>query len=109
MVEKFTKHFKDITNIKGKQLGKEFIMIPNKGHKLSLFEVDKVYKKMLEKTSAHKILIRAKTIDGMKTLKAFEYIEDDLIHTLDEYYSSLPKEGKKKFLNLEELYIVMRY
>jgi hypothetical protein len=49
------------------------------------------------------------TIDGMKTLKSFDYIEDDLIHTLDDYYSSLPKEKREKYKNFKDVYITVKF
>lgn len=109
MVQKFTMKNNIITNKFKKQIGKELQITPNEGFKLSIFELNKVYKKILESNNANKILIRAMTIDGMKTLKTFDYLEDDLMHTLDDYYSSLPKEKRAKFKNLQDVYITIKF
>jgi hypothetical protein len=109
MVQKFTMKNDFITNKFNKQIGKELRITPNKGYKLSIFELNKVYKKILESNNPNKILIRAMTIDGMKTLKTFNYLEDDLSHTLDDYYSSLPKEKRAKFKKLQDVYITIKF
>ena len=45
-------------------------------------------------------MIKICAIDGFKTLKAFDYIEDDLSFVYEDNYSSLSKETKQKFDSL---------
>ena len=45
-------------------------------------------------------MIKVCAIDGFKTLKAYDYIEDDLLFVYEDYYSSLSKETKQKFDSL---------
>lgn len=109
MVQKFTLENDFITNKFDKQIGKELRITPKANYKFSLFELNKVYKKLLETNNPNKINIRAMTNDGMKTLKTFDYLEDDLMHSLDDYYSSLPKEKRAKFHNLLDVYITIKF
>lgn len=109
MVQKFTMKNDYITNKFNKKIGKELRITPNKGYTLSLLELNKLYKKILETNNAKNLLIRAMTIDGMKTLKSFDYLEDDLIHTLEDYYSSLPPDKRVKYEKLQDVYITMRF
>ena len=109
MVEKLTTKMTPIKNKFNKAIGKEIRITPKENFKLSLFQLNNTYKKLLDTYGVNKILIRAMTIDGMKTLKSFDYLEDDLMHTLDDYYSSLAKEKRDKYKNLQDVYITVKF
>lgn len=109
MVEKYKTVPRLVKNKAGKAIGKEVRITPTNNFKLSIFELNKAYKTLLQTNDINKINIRAMTKDGMKTLKTFDYLEDDLMHTLDDYYSSLPKEKRKKFKELEDVYIFIKF
>ena len=98
-----------VKNKVGKQIGKELRITPEAKYNLSLFVINNLYKNLLETNKPNKINIRAMTADGMKTIKTFDYLEDDLLHTLDDYYSSLPKEKQDKFKKLEDVYITIKF
>ena len=42
-------------------------------------------------------MIKVCAIDGFKTLKAYDYKEDDLLFVYEDYYKNLSKETKQKF------------
>ena len=52
-------------------------------------------------------MIKVCAIDGFKTLKAYDYIEDDLLFVYD-YYSSLSKETKQKFDSLSAVQFIIK-
>ena len=109
-MEKNYKINKDIKKTKsGIELGKVLHIEPLKGKKIRLKDLNtKIYKSLLTKFDVLDINIRAKTPDGMKTLKSFDTADEDLIHTLDDYYNDLPKEKRNKFKKLEDIYIYIR-
>ena len=50
-------------------------------------------------------MIRVCAIDGFKTIKAYDYIEDDLLFVYEDYYSSLSKETKQEFDRIYYLFM----
>lgn len=105
----FVKTTKINYNKKGEEVEKMIeLKTKSKNKKITLKEVNNIYKKLIEKTDANNFMIKAMTIDGFKTLKSFNYDADDLSHSLDDYYSSLPKEAKDKFEDLLYVQIIKR-
>ena len=104
----FTVSNTQIQNKKGKFIGKELHIKPNKGKTIPLQELNKVYKQMIKTYDPYDIVIRAEHPDGMKTLKAYNTNDDDLIHTFDNYYKSLTQEKRNKYANLGNVYIMIR-
>lgn len=109
-MEKNYKITKSVKKTKsGVELGKIMHIIPLQGKKIHLKDLNsKIYKSLLTKFDVLDINIRAKTPDGMKTLKSFDKADEDLMHTLDDYYNNLPKENRDKFKRLEDIYIYVR-
>jgi len=105
----FEKSTKINRNKNGKEIERVMDIKPkNAKLKLTLDEVNNLYKKIAERADTSNIMIKAMTIDGYKTLKSFDYNDEDLIHCLDDYYSSLPKEKRDKFENLLSVQIITR-
>jgi hypothetical protein len=97
-MSKFIKTEKVIKNKTGKEIERVLNITPKGKNKLGLQEVNNLYKKLIEETDPKKFMIKIMTIDGMKTLKAYDYAEDDLKYIAEEdYYSGLPKETRDKF------------
>jgi hypothetical protein len=53
-------------------------------------------------------MIKAVALDGFKTLKSYDYDNDDLTMLYDDYYSSLPKDTKNKFNNILAVQFITR-
>ena len=53
-------------------------------------------------------MIKVSALDGFKTLKAYDYVEDDLSFVYEDYYSSLSKETKEKFNNLLAVQFIIK-
>jgi len=97
-MSKFIKTEKVIKNKTGKEIERVLNITPKGKHKLGLKEVNNLYKKLIEETDPKKFMIKIMTIDGMKTLKGYDYSQDDLRFIAEEdYYSSLDQEAKDKF------------
>lgn len=103
----FNKTQKDIKNIKGKVIERVLNIQPKKG-KLTIQEINKLYKEIIKKTDPKNIMIKVAAIDGFKTLKAYDYVEDDLGFVYEEYYSSLSKDTQEKFNSLLAVQFIMR-
>jgi hypothetical protein len=109
-MDKLEKKVDLIKNKKNKILYKQITLQGKSNYRISLKELDKVYKDMVKSgISPNSIGIRAELIDGTKTLKSFNYSEDTLLYSLDDYYSSLPKEAIDKFTSMKAVYIMIKY
>ena len=78
-MENFNKKVKEVTNKNGKVIEKITTIQPkDKKGRISLESVDKLYKKLhvKSKDEGKKFMIKIMTLDGMKTLKTFDYDED---------------------------------
>jgi len=112
----FNQEIKEIKNKKGTIIEKRMSLIPKKSkkkndiNKISLDEVNKIYKAMLVKNVDRKnILIRAMCIDGIKTLKCYDNEGDDLKYCLEDYYNSMPVEVQGKFNEFLHVELIVRY
>lgn len=103
----FIKTTKDIKNKKGKVIERVLNFQPKKGT-LTINEINNLYKKLKEKTNTKNIMIKAVAIDGFKTIKSYDYDNDDLTMLYDDYYSSLPKDTKNKFNNILAVQFITR-
>ena len=106
--EKFTITNTPIQNKKGKSIGKEIHIKPTEGHTIPLLELNKVYKKLIKVYDPFDIVIRAEHPDGMKTLKAYNTNDEDLIHTFEKYYKSLTQEKVDKYAKMTNVYILIK-
>jgi tRNA/tmRNA/rRNA uracil-C5-methylase (TrmA/RlmC/RlmD family) len=96
-----------VKNKNGKVIEKVLNIQPKKGT-LTIAEVNNLYKEIIKKTSAKDIMIKVSALDGFKTLKAYDYVEDDLSMVYDDYYSSLPKDTRDKFDNLLAVQFIIK-
>ena len=103
----FVKTEKEIKNKNGKIIEKVLNIQPKKG-KLTIEEINKLYKAIIKKANPKNIMIKVCAIDGFKTLKAYDYIEDDLLFVYEDYYSSLSKETKQKFDSLLAVQFIIK-
>jgi phosphoenolpyruvate synthase/pyruvate phosphate dikinase len=76
--------------------------------KITIDEINKLYKEVIKKTNPKNIMIKVCAIDGFKTLKSFDYIENDLSFVYEDYYSSLSKETKEKFDSLLAVQFIIK-
>ena len=53
-------------------------------------------------------MIKIQTIGGFLTAKTFDYIDDDLELLIENYYTSLSKDGVEKYKNLLSFQIITR-
>ena len=106
-MSRFTKTEFERKNKNGKVLERVLNVQPKNGF-VSIDEVNKTYKALIKKTDASKIMIKIQTIGGFLTAKSFDYVEEDLELLIDNYYSSLSKEGIDKFSNLLSFQIITR-
>jgi hypothetical protein len=106
-MSKFIKTEKEIKNKNGKVIEKVLNIQPKKGT-LTIEEINKLYKAIIKKTDAKDIMIKVSALDGFKTLKAYDYVEDDLSFVYEDYYSSLSKETKEKFNNLLAVQFIIK-
>lgn len=104
-----------ITKIKknktGKIIEKRIILSSVKG-KISIGEVNKLYKDIITKHSKKNFIIRGMGIDGIKTIKSMDYMEEDLKYALQSYYSSYgidQKSIKDKFDYFFDVEIILFY
>jgi heterodisulfide reductase subunit C len=103
----FIKTTKDIKNKNGKIIEKVLNIQPKKG-KITIDEINKLYKEIIKKTNPKNIMIKVCAIDGFKTLKSFDYIENDLSFVYEDYYSSLSKETKEKIDSLLAVQFIIK-
>jgi hypothetical protein len=89
MVKTFdTKIINAKKNKKGFVLEKTIQLTANGNKKITIADINKMYKQLYKKHDRSNIIIRAMAADGMKTLKGQDFIEDDLKWTLMSYYRS---------------------
>jgi 6-phosphogluconolactonase/glucosamine-6-phosphate isomerase/deaminase len=103
-----TKNKKDF---EGNVIEKRIILNSNTG-KISIDEVNKLYKQLITKHKKNKISILGMAPDGHHTLKSFSHIEDDLKFVNEDYYKSFNLEGaaiKEKFSFFFNVEIIIRY
>ena len=81
-------------NKKGFVLQSTTQFTPKKNQKISIDEINKFYKAIAKKYKKNNFIIRAMGIDGMKTLKSQDFIEDDLKWMMINYYRSYGIEAK---------------
>ena len=103
----FIKTTKDIKNKNGKVIERVLNIQPKKGT-LTIKEINNLYNKLREKTNAKNMMIKVAALDGFKTIKTFDYDDEDLTMSYDDYYSSLPKETKDKFNNILAVQFITR-
>jgi translation initiation factor 2 alpha subunit (eIF-2alpha) len=103
----FVKTTKDIKNKNNKIIERVLNIQPKKGT-ITIDEINKLYKEIIKKTNPKKIMIKVAAIDGFKTLKSFDYIENDLSFVYEDYYSSLSKETKEKFDSLLAVQFIIK-
>ena len=84
---------KDIKNKNGKMIEKVLNIQPKKG-KLTIDEINKLYKAIIKKTNPKAIMIKVCSIDGFKTLKAYDYIDNDLTFVYDDFQVYQKKQKK---------------
>ena len=60
----------------------------NNNKKITIADINIMYKQLSKKHHKSNIIIRAMGADGMKTLKSQDYIEEDLKFSLMSYYKS---------------------
>jgi hypothetical protein len=63
---------------------------------------------MKKKTEPKNIMIKIQTATGFLTAKSFDYIDDDLELLIENYYSTLSKEGQDKFKKLLSFQIITK-
>jgi hypothetical protein len=110
-MEDFIKTAKEIKNKTGKIIERITRIQPkSKKGKISLNDVDKIYKKLRiqSKKENKKFMIKVMTYDGFKTLNGFDYDEDSLKYVLEDYYSSMPSEERDKYNHFFFIEIISR-
>ena len=81
-------------------LEKEILIEPKNNKKITIDEVNKLYAELRKKYKKRNFSIKGMAADGFHTLKAQNYMEDDLKYILESYYRSYGIESKaikKKF------------
>lgn len=106
-MSKFIKTQSEKVNKKGKVIEKVLNIQPRQGY-ITIGEVNKLYKALLAKSDASKIMIKVQTIGGFLTAKSYDYMDEDLELLIENYYSSLSKDGIKKFSELLSVQIIKR-
>lgn len=106
-MSKFIKTQTEKTNKNGKVLERILNIQPKKGF-VNIEEVNKTYKALAKTTDPSKIMIKIQTIGGFLTAKTFDYIDDDLELLIENYYTSLSKDGVEKYKNLLSFQIITR-
>ena len=94
MSQKFNTKKIEKKNKKGFVLQSTTQFTPKKNQKISIDEINKFYKAAAKKYKKNNFIIRAMGVDGMKTLKSQDFIEDDLKFVLINYYRSYGIEAK---------------
>jgi len=112
----YNRDIKEVKNKNGTIIEKRMLLIPKKSKKknddkISLDEVNKIYKTMLlnKNIDRKNILIRAMSIDGIKTLKSYDNEGDDLHYALEDYYNSMPADVQGKFSEFLHVELIVRY
>lgn len=95
----FIKTSKDIKNKNGKIIERVLNIQPKNG-KLTITEINKLYNKLRDNVNPKNIMIKVIAIDGWKTVKAYDYDDEDLTVVYEDYYSSLSKDTRDKYDNL---------
>jgi hypothetical protein len=100
---------KEKKNKKGKVVEKTINMQPKNG-KINISEVNKLYKKLL-KNKERNFIITGMGIDGYKTLKSKNFMEDDLKYSVESYFQSYTdsKAIYDKFSNYFNIQITFFY
>ena len=75
----------------------------NKKQMMDIDLVNDMYKRLAQTHKKRHISIRAMLIDGMKTIKSYDYDLDDIKYALDDYYLSYDVGQMDKFK--EVLYV----
>lgn len=108
-MSKVNKKVYEVKNKKGNVIQRVMEIEPKtKNSKISIKEVNNVYKKLIQQQDPNNFMIKVMTIDGMKTLKSFDFVDEDLKYALENYYSSLPKEAQEKFYSFESVQFIIR-
>jgi len=94
MSNKFETRKMEKKNKKGFVLQTTTQFIPKKNEKINIKEINKFYQATAKKYNKKNFIIRAMGVDGMKTLKAQDYIEDELKWIMINYYSSYGVDAK---------------
>ena len=100
MSDKFNIVTSELKNKKGFVLETTKQYIPKQNQKINISEINRFYQALSKKYKRKNFIIRAMGVDGMKTLKKQEFMEDDLKWILNSYYQSYGVEAetvKEKF------------
>ena len=106
-MSKFIKTQTVKTNKKGKVIETILNIQPKKGF-VHINEVNELYNKIKQTKDPKNIMIKVHTATGFLTAKSFNYSDDDLELLIDNYYSSMSKDGQKKFKNLLSFQIITK-
>lgn len=105
----FDKTIKFNCNKKRKAIEKVLTLEPkNKKNRITIQEINKLYKKIFEKKGTEDYMIKVITPEGGKTLKSFDYDGNDLIDRYDDDMSSLPKMNCNNILDIQSIQIIKR-
>lgn len=104
---KFIRQKGEIKNKGGKVIDRYIKFMPKKGT-VNIDQVSKIYKKLKLTQDPQKLMIKIETNTQYLTAKSYGETGDDLDLFVDQYYSSLSKEGIDKFKNLLSFTIYTR-
>ncbi len=102
----FIKTQGEVKNKKGKVIENYMNFQPKKGY-VHIKDINDMYNKVRTQIDPKKIMIKIQTKTGFLTAKSYGHIDDDLELLLDNYYSTLSKEGQDKFKDLLSFQIIM--
>ena len=95
------------TNKKGKVIENIINFQPKKGT-ITIQELNKAYNDIRKKINPKDIMIKIQTATGMLTAKSFDYVDENIELMIENYYSSLSKEGQDKFKKLLSFQIITK-
>jgi len=95
------------TNKNGKVIENIMNFQPKKGT-LTIQELNNTYNKLRTKINPKDIMIKIQTATGMLTAKSFDYADENIELLLENYYSSMSKEGQDKFKKLLSFQIITK-
>ena len=72
----------------------EVLIEPKNDKKITIDDVNKLYAELSKKHKKRNFIIKGMGADGFHTLKAQDYMEEDLKYILQSYYRSYGIEGK---------------
>ena len=94
---------------KNKQIiGRVFNIKPKTKKKIHMTDVNRIYKRFLEKYNSRDIIITAMLPDGHKTIKSMNDDSQDIRFALDDYYRSYGDDVIDKFENVFEFNVIVK-